>query len=80
MLLPGPNGKGGLAFFARAKGAPAQRGKVSAELDIGIVYQGPFGRDSDNVGFAVDSNDSAAGSKRKLQRRAVERVIRIYQN
>jgi porin len=56
MLLPGPNGKGGLAFFARAEGAPAQRSKVSAELDIGIVYQGPFDRDSDNVGFAVDSS------------------------
>jgi porin len=56
MLLPGLNGKGGLAFFARAEGAPAQRSKVSAELDIGIVYQGPFGRDSDNVGFAVDSS------------------------
>ena len=59
MLLPGPNGKGGLAFFARAEGAPAQRSKVSAELDIGIVYQGPFGRDSDNVGFAVDLSASA---------------------
>ena len=55
MLLPGPNGKGGLAFFARAEGAPAQRIQVSAELATGIVYQGPFGRDSDNVGFAVDS-------------------------
>jgi porin len=55
MLLPGPNGKGGLALFARAEGAPAQRSQVSAELATGIVYQGPFGRDSDNVGFAVDS-------------------------
>jgi len=55
MLLPGPNGKGGLAVFARVEGAPAQRSKVSAELATGIVYQGPFGRDSDNVGFAVDS-------------------------
>ena len=56
MLVPGPNGKGGLAFFARAEGAPAQRSKVSAELATGIVYQGPFGRDGDNVGFAVDSS------------------------
>jgi porin len=55
MLLPGPNGKGGLANFARAEGAPAQRSKVSAELATGIVYQGPFGRDGDNVGLAVDS-------------------------
>ena len=55
MLLPGPNGKGGLANFARAEGAPAQRSKVSAELATGIVYQGPFGRDGDNVGFAIDS-------------------------
>jgi porin len=64
ILLPGLNGKGGLAFFARAEGAPAQRSKVSAELDIGIVYQGPFGRDSDNVGFAVDSSrlDDPLGS------------------
>jgi porin len=55
MLLPGPNGKGGLANFARAEGAPAQRSKVSAELATGIVYQGPFGRDGDNVGLADDS-------------------------
>jgi porin len=55
MLLPGPNGKGGLAVFARVEGAPAQRSKVSVELATGIVYQGPFGRDGDNVGFAVDS-------------------------
>jgi porin len=55
MLLPGPNGKGGLAVFARVEGAPAQRSKVSAELATGIVYQGPFGRDGDNVGLAVDS-------------------------
>ena len=54
MLVPGPNGKGGLAFFARAEGAPTQRSQVSAELATGIVYQGPFGRDSDNFGFAVD--------------------------
>jgi porin len=54
MLLPGPSGKGGLAFFARAEGAPTQRSQVSAELATGIVYQGPFGRDSDNFGFAVD--------------------------
>jgi porin len=55
MLLPGPNGKGGLAVFARVEGAPAQRSKVSAELATGVVYQGPFGRDGDNFGFAVDS-------------------------
>ena len=55
MLLPGPNGKGGLAVFARVEGTPTQRSKVSAELATGIVYQGPFGRDGDNVGFAIDS-------------------------
>jgi porin len=55
MLLPGPNGKGGLAIFGRVEGAPAQRSKVSAELAAGIVYQGPFGRESDNFGLAVDS-------------------------
>ena len=44
-----------MAVFARVEGAPAQRSKVSAELAAGIVYQGPFGRDGDNVGFAVDS-------------------------
>jgi porin len=55
MLLPEPNGKGGLAVFARVDGAPAQRSKVSAEVAAGIVYQGPFKRASDNVGFAVDS-------------------------
>jgi porin len=55
MLLPKPNGKGGLAVFARVEGAPDQRSKVSAELAAGIVYQGPFGRDGDNVGLAVDS-------------------------
>jgi porin len=37
MLLPGSNGKGGLAFFARAESAPAQRSQVSAELATGIV-------------------------------------------
>ena len=55
MLLPKPNGKGGLAVFARVEGAPVGRSQVSAELDVGIVYQGPFSRDSDKVGFAVDS-------------------------
>jgi porin len=55
MLLPKPNGKGGLAVFARVEGAPEQRNKVSAELAAGIVYQGPFGRDGDKVGLAVDS-------------------------
>jgi porin len=55
MLLPQPNGEGGLAVFARVDGAPAPRSKVSAELAAGIVYQGPFNRAGDNVGFAVDS-------------------------
>jgi porin len=55
MLLPEPNGKGGLAVFTRVDGAPAPRSKVSAELAAGIVYQGPFMREGDNVGFAVDS-------------------------
>jgi porin len=55
MLLPEPNGKGGLAFFARVEGAPAERSQISAELATGIVYQGPFGRASDNFGFAIDS-------------------------
>jgi porin len=55
MLLPDPNGKGGLAVFARVDGAPAPRNKVSAELAAGIVYQGPFGGNGDNFGFAVDS-------------------------
>jgi porin len=55
MLLPEPAGKGGLAVFARVDGAPAPRSKVSAELAAGIVYQGPFNRDGDNVGFAIDS-------------------------
>ena len=54
MLLPKPNGKGGLAVFAHLEGAPASRSQVSAELAAGIVYQGPFGRDGDNFGFAVD--------------------------
>jgi hypothetical protein len=44
-----------LAVFARVEGAPDQRSKVSAELAAGIVYQGPFGRDGDNVGLAIDS-------------------------
>jgi porin len=55
MLLPAPKGNGGLAFFARVDAAPADCSQVSAELAAGIVYQGPFGRDSDNFGFAVDS-------------------------
>ena len=55
MLLPEPNGKGGLAVFARVDGAPAPRSKVSAEVAAGIVYQGPFKRASDNFGFAVNS-------------------------
>jgi porin len=54
MLLPKPNGKGGLAVFARVEGAPARRSQVSAELAAGIVYQGPFGSDGGNFGFAVD--------------------------
>jgi porin len=54
MLLPKPNGKGGLAVFARVEGAPASRSQVSAELAAGIVYQDPFGRDGDKIGFAVD--------------------------
>jgi porin len=54
MLLPKPNGNGGLAVFARVEGAPASRSQVSAELAAGIIYQGPFGRDGDNIGLAVD--------------------------
>ncbi len=51
----GPTAREVWPIFARAEGAPAQRSKVSAELATGIVYQGPFGRDGDNFGLAVDS-------------------------
>jgi porin len=55
MLLPGPGGKGGLAAFARISAAPPERSQVSAELAGGLVYEGPFGRRKDQVGFGVTS-------------------------
>ncbi len=55
MLLPGPGGKGGLAAFARVSASPPGRSEVSTELAGGIVYNGPFRRDGDQVGFAVTS-------------------------
>jgi porin len=51
MLLPGPGGAGGLAAFASAAGSPPERSKISVELTGGLVYDGPFGRDSDKVGY-----------------------------
>ncbi|HEY4042043.1 MAG TPA: carbohydrate porin [Rhodopila sp.] len=55
MLLPGPGGKGGLAAFARVAGSPPGRSQISIELTGGLVYNGPFGRDSDMVGLGVSS-------------------------
>jgi len=55
MLLPGSGGKGGLAAFARVAAAPANRSEASSEFAGGLVYIGPFGRDGDQVGFAVSS-------------------------
>jgi porin len=55
MLLPGLGGKGGLATFARISGAPPARNEVSAELAGGLVYESPFGRDKDQVGFGFSA-------------------------
>ncbi len=54
----------GLGIFARAMGAPADRNLVSIFVDGGFSYKGPFGRDGDTIGLAVEwakiSGDAAA--------------------
>jgi hypothetical protein len=38
------------------RGTPPERSKISVELTGGLVCDGPFGRDSDMVGFGVTSD------------------------
>ncbi len=68
MLVPGPGGKGGLAAFARGAVSPPGRSAISVELEGGLVYLGPFGRDNDQVGFGISSVrvDQAIGSNGSL--------------
>ncbi|MCW6510825.1 carbohydrate porin [Lichenifustis flavocetrariae] len=49
-----PDSSGGLAITARAMGAPADRNLVDLFLEGGVSYKGPFGRDNDTVGLALE--------------------------
>ncbi len=68
-----------VAVFARLFGAPANRNLISAQLDSGVAWRGPFGRADDTLSFGVSMarvGDDARALDRDRQAQGEDRVTR----
>jgi porin len=87
-IVDQPIGDSGATGFVRGMGAPGDRNPVDFYFDVGLVYNGPFGRDNDQVGigygYARIGNaarafdiDTAAFSGQPYPTRSRETVLEI---
>lgn len=68
-----------VALFARLFGAPSNRNLITAQIDTGVAWHGPFGRAGDTLSFGASVarvSDDARALDRDLQAQGEDRVTR----
>lgn len=76
------DGPGSLAVFGRGFAQPQDRNAVSVQIDAGLAWTGPFGRDGDSIAFGASwariGNDSR-DYDRELIAFGADRPVRDYE-